>query len=147
MAVLAGSCQLTQHVFIQVPLHIQIRYIVFVQIIQTGNNFLQHLGGGNQEHGISHIPGKCRVVLLIVSGPTGNFHQFSLFGKVRQAAMSHVFNGREYPLGNDIVNIAGIIVFEFAPAHRLSGSRLRKNFIHLFAGHVFKFFRFQFFFI
>ena len=55
--------------------------------------------------------------------------------------MAEVFDGREDPLGDDVVNLPGIPVFKAAPAHHLAGRGLGEDFVHLLAGHVFKFFR------
>lgn len=61
--------------------------------------------------------------------------------------MFHVFDSREDPLGNHIENFAGIVVLEFTPAHGLSNGGLGENLLHLLAGHMLKFFRFQLFFV
>ena len=59
--------------------------------------------------------------------------------------MAHVLDGRENPLGNRLVNVPGIVMLEFAPAHGLSQGRGRENLVHFLAGHVFKLFGFQLF--
>ena len=147
LAVLPSGGQFAQHVLVQVALHIQIGNVMLIQVIQPCDDFLQHLRRRNQEHRIAHVPGKGRLILHITAGIVGDFHQFPLLGEVRQAAMFHVFDGREDPLGNYIENIAGIVVLEFTPAHGLSNGRLGKNLLHLLTGHMLKFFRFQLFFV
>ena len=147
LAVLPSGGQFAQHVLVQVALHIQIGNVMLIQVIQPCDDFLQHLRRRNQEHRIAHVPGKGRLILHITAGIVGDFHQFPLLGEVRQAAMFHVFDGREDPLGNYIENIAGIVVLEFTPAHGLSNGRLGENLLHLLASHMLKFFRFQLFFV
>lgn len=44
---------------------------------------------------------------------------------------------------DDVINIAGIAVFKLAPAAWIAPSRTGENLVHLFSGHVFKFFGFQ----
>lgn len=144
LAILACACQLTQHILIQVTLHIQLRDIMFVKIIQTGDDFLEKLGRGDEEHRITHVPGKGGGVFVSFAGFVLNLDQFALFIKIGQAAIFHALNGWKYTLGHYIENPAGIIIFELAPPHRLACFRLRENLGHLFASHVFKFFVFQF---
>ena len=120
---------------------------MLIQVIQPGDNLLQYLRSGNQEHGVVHVAGKGRLVLHIAAGIIGNVHELALLVEVRQAAVLHVFDGRENPLGNHIENLTGIVVFEFAPTHGLPHRRLRKNLAHVLAGHVLEFLRFQLLFV
>ena len=147
LPVLTGSGQFPQHILVQIPLHIQVGNIVLIQVVQACNDFLQHLGCGNQEHGITHVPGESSIFFRIILGVIYDFDHLALFREIGQMAMLHVFNSREHPLGNDIINLTRIVILELAPAHRLSDRGLGEDFIHLLAAHVLKFFCFQFFFI
>ena len=151
LAVLSGGGQLAQHVLVQVALHVLLGKIVLVEVVQPGDDLLQHLGRGNQEHGVAHVAGKGGILLGIIldglSIPGGRVRpdRLALFVDFRQAAMAHIFDGREHPLGNRLVNVPGIVMLEFAPAHALPQGRGRENLVHFLAGHVFKFFGFQLF--
>ena len=56
LAVLPCCCQFAQHILVQVALHIKVGNIVGVKILQPGDDLLQHLWRGNEEHGIVHVP-------------------------------------------------------------------------------------------
>ena len=143
MSVLACCGQFAQHIFIEVSLHIQVCNVMLIQILQAGNDFLEHLGCGNQEHGVAHIPGERCV------GPGSffwfirDFDQFSLRCKIWKASIFHVFDCWKDPLRHDRVNLPGIVIFELTPAHGLPGRGLWENFIHFFIGHILEGFRFQ----
>ena len=147
LPVLSGCGQFSQHILIEIALHIKIRNIMFIKIIQSRDDFLKHLGRGYQKHGIAHITGKGRIALFIASCPFRSICDFTLLRKVRQASMLHILDSGKYPLRNDVINITGITVFKFAPTHGLPRRRLWKDLIHLFAGHIFKFFALQLLFI
>ena len=147
LTVLTGGGQFSQHILVQIALHIQIGNVVFIQVVQACNDFLQHLGSGNQKHGITHVPGESSIFFRIILGVIYNFDHLALLREIRQMAMLHIFNSREHPLGNDIINVTRIVILELAPAHRLSDRGLGENFVHLLAAHILKFFCLQFFFI
>ena len=63
LAVLTGSGQLVQHIRIQVALHIQSCQVVLIEFVQAGDDFLQHLGRGDEEHGVAYIVGKGGIFL------------------------------------------------------------------------------------
>ena len=130
LTILPRSRQLPQHILIEIPLHIKISNIMLIQIIQPGNDLLQHLRRRNEKHRITHIPSKCRIILPIPAETTGNLDQLSLLCKIRQTAISHPLNSRKNPLGDHSKNITRIIIFELAPTHGLTRRRLRKNPIH-----------------
>ena len=146
LAVLAGGGKFSQHVFIQVALHIQIGNVMLIQVVQSGDDFLQHLRRGNQEHRVAHVPGE-RAFFSVRRADVRDFRQLALFRKIRQASVLHVFDGGEDPLGNHVVNVARVVVLELAPAHGLSDRGLREDFLHLLAAHLFKRFGFQLFFV
>ena len=119
---------------------------MLIQIVQPGDDFLQHLGRGDQEHGVAHIAGEGSIFFYTLLRAC-HFNHLALRRKIWQMAMFHVFNRREHPLGNHIINLARIAIFEVAPTHGLPDGRRWKDFVHLLASHAFEFFRFQFFFI
>ena len=120
---------------------------MLIQIIQTGNDFLQYLRSRNQKHGIIHVSCKGGFPFIHLCKVIHNFHQLAVFAETRQMSVFHFFDGREYPLRNDIENFSGVFVLKFAPAHRLPDCRLGKYLVHRLTGHIFKFFVFQFLFI
>ena len=111
-----------------------------VKILQPGDDLLQHLWRGNQEHGIVHIPRKGGVALIRAGGVVLDFHQLTVCVKVRQTAILHLFDGREHPLLHGQENFAGIFILEAAPPHRLPCRAGREDVLHLFARHVLKIF-------
>ena len=140
LAVLPCGCQLAQHILVQVALHIKVGNVVGVKILQPGDDLLQHLRRGDQEHGIVHIPRKGGVALIRAGGVVCDLHQLAVCVKVRQTAILHLFDGREHPLLHGQENFAGIFILEAAPPHRLSCFAGREDMLHLFARHVLKIF-------
>ena len=140
LAVLPCGCQLAQHILVQVALHIKVGDVVGVKILQPGDDLLQHLRRGNQEHGIVHIPRKGGVALVRADGVVLDLHPFAVRIKVRQTAILHLFDGREHPLLHGQENFAGIFILEAAPPHRLPCRAGREDVLHLFARHVLKIF-------
>ena len=116
-----------------------------VKIFQPGDDLLQHLRRGDQEHGIVHVPRKGGVALIRAGGVVLDFHQLAVCVKVRQTAILHLFDGREHPLLHGQENLAGVLVLEAAPPHRLSCFAGREDVLHLFARHVLKIFGGKFF--
>lgn len=144
LAALPSGGQFALHVRVQVALHIQIGNVMLIQVVQPCDDFFNTCGvgirniarsctGQRPSHSAHHCWNRRR------------FPPVPLLGEVRQAALFHVFDSREDPLGNYIKNIAGIVVLEFTPAPGLSNGRLGKNLLHLLAGHMLKFFRLQLF--
>ena len=146
LAVLTRGGQLAQHILVQIALHIQPRQVVLIEVVQPGDDFLQHLGRGDEEHGVAHIAGKGGVALAAVLLVL-DFHQFAQRGEVRQTAVLHILDGGEDPLGNHVVNRPGVVVLELAPAHGLAHRGLGENLVQLLAGCIFKFLGFQFLFV
>ena len=164
LAVLPCGCQLAQHILVQVALHIKVGNVVGVKIFQPGDDLLQHLRRGDQEHGIVHVPRKGGVLFLFILCLQNIFlffrqglaqlfclllclfqlaeylHQFAVRIKVRQTAILHLFDGREHPLLHGQENFAGIFILETAPPHGLSYFAGREDVLHLFARHVLKIF-------
>ena len=140
LAVLPCCCQLAQHILVQVALHIKVGNVVGVEILQPGDDLLQHLRRGDQEHGIVHVPRKGGVALIWAGGVVLDFHQLAVCIKVRQTAILHLFDGREHPLLHGQENFAGIFILEAAPPHRLPCRAGREDVLHLFARHVLKIF-------
>ena len=173
LAVLACGGQLAQHILVQVALHIQAGDIVLIQIIQPGDDLLQHLRRRDQEQGIAHVSGKGGSFAVVFSlflqfflglglalfsglaslgcavrGTAGNGDQLAgFFVKVWQLAVPHLLQARKDPLGNNLVNLTGVAIFEFTPPHGLTNSRLWENFRHFLAGHILKGFSLLLFFI
>ena len=140
LAVPTRRCQFSQHILVQIALHIKVGNVVGVEILQPGDDLLQHLRRGDQEHGIVHIPRKGGVALIRAGGVVLDFHQLTVCVKVRQTAILHLFDGREHPLLHGQENFAGIFILEAAPPHRLSCRAGREDVLHLFARHVLKIF-------
>ena len=140
LAVPTRRCQFAQHILVQVALHIKVGNVVGVKILQPGDDLLQHLRRGDQEHGIVHIPRKGGVALIRAGGVVCDLHQLAVCVKVRQTAILHLFDGREHPLLHGQENFAGIFILEAAPPHRLSCFAGREDVLHLFARHVLKIF-------
>lgn len=147
LAVLAGSGQLAQHILVEIALHIQVGNVMLIQVVQPGNDFLQHLGCRDQEHGIAHVPGKGGVPLICFPRLFGNLKQIALLIKIRQLSVFQILDGRKDPLGNDRKNVSGVAVLELAPPHGLPSGRLGEDLVHFLPGHVLKFLRFQLFFV
>ena len=145
LSVLTCRSQLAQHILVKGALHIQIGNVVFIQIIQPGDNLLQHLRSGDQEHGVAHIPGKSGVALVCAVGCVGSLLQLALVIEIGQTAVFHQLHCGENPLTHDGEDFSGVLVLESAPAHRLTNFRIRKNLGQMLAGHVFKFFCLKFF--
>ena len=140
LAVFSCNCQLAQHILIQVALHIKVGNVVGVKILQPGDDLLQHLWRGNEEHSIVHIPRKGGVALVRAGGVVCDLHQFAVCVKIRQTAILHLFDSREHPLLHGQENFAGIFILEAAPPHGLSCRAGREDVLHLFARHVLKIF-------
>ena len=140
LTVLPCCCQLAQHILVQVALHIKVGNVVGVKILQPGDDLLQHLRRGNEEHGIVHVPRKGGVALVRAGGVVLDLHQLAVCVKVRQTAILHLFDGREHPLLHGQENLAGIFILEAAPPHGLSCFAGREDVLHLFARHVLKIF-------
>jgi len=140
LAVLARRCQLAQHILVEVALHIKVGDIVGIKILQPGDDLLQHLRRGDEEHRIVHIPCKGGVSLVRAGGVVCNLHQFAVRVKVRQTAILHLFDGREHPLLHGQKNLTGVLVLKAAPPHRLPCHAGREDVLHLFARHVLKIF-------
>ena len=49
------SCINSPDVYKRQALHVLLGKIVLVEVVQPGNDLLQHLGRGNQEHGVAHV--------------------------------------------------------------------------------------------
>ena len=111
---------------------------MLIQVVQPGDDLLQYLGCGDQEYGVAHIAGKSSVALTAVCFGF-DFHELTLLVEVRQAAVLHVLDSREDPLGNHIVNRPRVAVLEFAPAHGLTHSGLGENLFQLLATQILKF--------
>ena len=140
LAVLPCRFQLAQHILVEVALHIKVGNVVGVEILQPGDDLLQHLRRGNQEHGIVHIPCKGGVALVRAGGVVCDLHQLTVCVKVRQTAILHLFDSREHPLLHGQENFAGVLILEAAPPHGLSCFAGREDVLHLFARHVLKIF-------
>lgn len=118
LAVLPGGGELAEHVFVEIALHVQVGDVVLIEIVQPGDDLLEHLGRGDQEHGVGHIAGEGGVGLIAGDGRRGLQH-LALLRDVGQAAMPHVLDGGKDPAGDHIVNGPGIAMLEAAPAHCL----------------------------
>ena len=140
LAVLPCCCQFAQHILVQVALHIKVGNVVGVKILQPGDDLLQHLRRGNEEHGVVHVPRKGCVALVRAGGVVLDFHQLAVCIKIRQTTILHLFDGREHPLLHGQENLAGVLILEAAPPHRLSRFAGREDMLHLFARHVLKIF-------
>ena len=164
LAVLPCGCQFAQHILVQVALHIKVGNVVGVKILQPGDDLLQHLRRGDQEHGIVHVPRKGGVLFLFILCPQNIFlffrqglaqlfclllclfqlaeylYQFAFFVEIRQTTIFHLFDGREHPLLHGQENFAGVLILEAAPPHRLPCFAGREDVLHLFARHVLKIF-------
>ena len=140
LAVPTRRCQFSQHILVQIALHIKVGNVVGVKILQPGDDLLQHLRRGDQEHGIVHIPRKGGVALVRAGGVVLDLHQLAVCVKVRQTAILHLFDGREHPLLHGQENFAGIFILEAAPPHGLPCFAGREDVLHLFARHVLKIF-------
>ncbi len=116
-----------------------------VKILQPGDDLLQHLRGGNEEHGIVHVPRKGGVALIRASGVVLDLHQFAVRIKVRQTAILHLFDGREHPLLHGQKNLTRVLILELAPPHGLACFAGREDVLHLFARHVLEIFGGKFF--
>ena len=101
---------------------------------------MQHLRRGDQEHGIIHVPCKGGVAFVRAGGVVLNLHQLAVFVKVRQAAVLHLFDGREYPLLHGQENLTGVLILELAPPHGLACRTGREDVLHLLARHALKLF-------
>ena len=75
--------------------------IMLVQIIQPGDDLLQHLGRGDQKHGVAHIAGKGGIhPARRCSRSPAHFQTSSPCSvNIRQMAVLHIFNSGEHPLG------------------------------------------------
>ena len=140
LAVLTRCCQFAQHILVQIALHIKVGNVVGVKILQPGDDLLQHLRRGNEEHGIVHVPRKGGVSLVRAGGVVLDLHQLAVCVKIRQTAILHLFDGREHPLLHGQENLAGVLILEAAPPHGLSCLAGREDVLHLFTRHVFKIF-------
>jgi len=147
LAVLPCGCQFAQHILVQVALHITVGNVVGVKIFQPGDDLLQHLRGGDQEHGIVHVPRKGGVALIRAGGVVLDLHQFAVRIKVRQTAILHLFDGREHPLLHGQENFAGVLILKAAPPHRLPCRAGREDVLHLLARHALELFGGKFLFI
>ena len=120
---------------------------MLVKIFQSGDDLLQHLRRGDQEHGVVHVSGEgsfcCTFIILII----GNLDQIVLLIKIRQTAILQILYCRKHPLCHDVIDIPGIHVFELTPTHGLPRFALRENFQQLLSGHMLKAFGFQFLFV
>ena len=68
------------------------------------------------------------------------FHQLTVLVKIRQAAVLHLFDGREHPLLHGQENLTGVLILELAPPHGLARSAFREDVLHLLARHALKLF-------
>ena len=147
LAVLTGGGEFAEHVFIEVALHVGGLQVVGVDVLQAGDDFLQHLRRWNEKYGVAHVAGKGGFFFEVAGKGVFRENHFAVGVKIGQLAAAHVFDGREDALIHDVVDITRIEVFEFAPTHGLAHSGWREDFFEGLAGHSLKFFSFQFFFI
>ena len=103
---------------------------------------LQYLRRGNQKHGVAHVPGECGVALLTANGII-YYSMISPYFVKSGRCPCFIFLTVGNLARDDVINIAGIAVFKLAPAAWIAPSRTGENLVHLFSGHVFKFFGFQ----
>ena len=76
----------------------------------------------------------------IADDPTRPDEGNTAFARYMDDAILHLFDGREHPLLHGQENLAGVLVLEAAPPHRLSCRAGREDVLHLFARHVLKIF-------
>lgn len=136
LTVLTGSRELAEHVFIEVALHVEVGDVVLIEIVKTSDNFLQNLRRGDEEHRIAHISGKGGVAAVGGEWVVVGHKHLSPVVKVGELAAAHILDGRKDPLRDDVINLARVAVLELAPAHGLTGRRLRENPRHFRAGNV-----------
>ena len=55
------------------------------------------------------------LMFIRAGGVVCDLHQLTVFVKVRQTAILHLFDGREHPLLHGQENFAGIFILEAAP--------------------------------
>ena len=105
LTVMPGSGQFAQHVFIKVALHVQVFDIMLVEFIQARDDLLQNLGVGIKNKASLHVTGEGRCIFPI--------HGFYKWKNLR---------------ADNIINLARILGFKFAPAHGLPFFILGKYF-------------------
>lgn len=88
---------------------------MFIDIVESGDDLLQHLRRRNQEHRAAHVPRECAFVFA-----------------------GEVLDKRKDLLPDNVKNLAAVAVLEFAPAHGLPVFRIREDMRKRLAGEVFE---------